>query len=240
MIGIILFAVSWILLRMQGRPLSELGFNKPLQRLVEFISGLLIAGLFAATQFILTSKFADFHWVLNADFSLALLLDSLRWNINSVLYEELVFRGFLLYMAIELLGMRKACFLSAVAFGVYHWFSYEVFGNLVPMVYVFVLTGSFGLMLAYSFSMSKSVVLPIALHLGWNIVTILVFSNGPIGAQLLMPSTTELSSMSVTEQLVTSIAVPIGLVILVLWVVIKKISKYRQGTQSHPMEADQN
>lgn len=233
MIGLILIAVSWVLLRVQGQPLSALGFNKPLQRLIEFVGGLLLAGLFASTQFVLISKFAKFHWVLNPDLSIALVLDSLRWNINSVLYEELIFRGYLLYKAIELLGRRKACFLSAIAFGVYHWFSYEVFGNLVPMVYVLLLTGSFGLMLSYSFSMSKSVVLPIALHLGWNIVTIIVFSNGPLGAQLLLPSTTEPWAISVFEQLVTSIIVPIGLVILVLWVVTKKVRKYRQGTQSH-------
>lgn len=230
MIGLILIAVSWVLLRLQGRSLSALGFNKPSQRLVEFTAGLMLAGLFAAAQFILISHFSEFHWVLNPDFSAAMALESLRWNVNSVLYEELVFRGYLLYKAIELLGARKACLLSAAAFGVYHWFSYGVFGTLVPMVYVFLLTGSFGLMLAYSFAMSKSVVLPIALHLGWNIVTILIFSNGPIGAQLLLPSTTEPMAMSAFQQIVTSLAVPLGLVILVLWLVTQKartIAGYR-------------
>lgn len=237
MIGPILIGVSWILLRVQGRPLSELGFNKPSQRLVELIGGLLIAGLFASTQFFLTSHFADFEWVRNPDMSTALVLDSLRWNVNSVLYEELVFRGYLLYKAIELLGARKACFLSAVAFGIYHWFSYGVLGDLVPMIYVFLLTGSFGLMLAYSFSMSKSVVLPIALHLGWNIVTILVFSNGPLGAQLLLPSPAEPMPMSAIEQMITSLVVPICLVVLVLWAVTKKIRTYGQSTRNQYLTA---
>ncbi len=58
-------------------------------------------------------------------------MDSIRWNINSVLFEELLFRGYLLYKAIEWLGARKGCFLSAIAFGVYHWFSYGVIGNVI-------------------------------------------------------------------------------------------------------------
>jgi len=196
--------------------------------LVEFTGGLMLAGLFAATQFVLISNFSEFQWVLNPDFSFAMALESLRWNINSVLYEELVFRGYLLYKAIELLGTRKACFLSAAAFGIYHWFSYGVFGNVVPMIYVFVLTASFGFMLAYSFARSKSVVLPIALHLGWNIVTIMVFSNGPIGSQLLVPSIAEPMAMDAVQQILTSLVVPLSLVILVLWLVTKKVRRYQQ------------
>ncbi|MCK7595317.1 CPBP family intramembrane glutamic endopeptidase [Pseudomarimonas salicorniae] len=226
MIGPVLIAVSWLLLRLQGRPLSELGFNKPVQRLVEFVSGLALAGLFASLQFVLIAHFARFRWMPNPDAGLALVMESLRWNINSVLYEELVFRGYLLYKAIEWLGVRRACFLSAAAFGVYHWFSYGVIGSLVPMVYVFLLTGSFGLMLAYSFAMSRSVVLPIALHLGWNLATILVFSNGPLGAQLLVPSSVESMPLSVGEQLLTSLVIPIGFVVLVLWGVTRGIGRY--------------
>lgn len=229
MIGLILIAVSWFLLRIQNRSLSELGFNKPRQRLIEFMGGLMLAGLFVSVQFVLISHFSEFQWVINPDFSFSMALESLRWNINSVLYEELVFRGYLLYKAIELLGARKACFLSAAAFGIYHWFSYDVFGSVVPMIYVFLLTASFGLMLAYSFAMSKSVVLPIALHLGWNIVTILVFSSGPIGSQLLLPSTTEPMVMDTLQQIITSLVVPLGFVILVLWIVTKKVNRYAQS-----------
>ncbi len=229
MIGPILIALSWILLRLQRRPLSVLGFNKPMQRLVEFVLGLVVAGLFASMQFVLVSHFSGFEWVRNPDFSSSMLWEGLRWNVNSVLYEELVFRGYLLYQAIEFLGTRKACFLSAAAFGVYHWFSYGVFGSLVPMAYVFLMTGTFGLMLAYAYATSRSVVLPIALHLGWNVVTISVFSHGPLGSQWLIPSMAEPASMSVLEQLLTRLVIPAGLIVLVLWVLMKKIGRYRSS-----------
>jgi len=231
MIGPILIIISWILLRVQRRPLSVLGFNKPSQRTAEFVCGLMVAGIFASIQFLLISYFSEFKWVKNPDFNGTTLLESLRWNVNSVLYEELVFRGYLLYKAIEFFGVRKACFLSASAFGVYHWFSYGVFGSVVPMAYVFLLTGSFGLMLAYSFARSKSVVLPIALHLGWNIVSISIFSNGPVGPQLLLPHPAEPIAMSVPEQLITSLLVPAVLVVLVLWVVTKSVRRYSANAE---------
>lgn len=234
MIGIILIVISWGFLRIQGLSLSTLGFNKPLQRSIELIAGLLIASLFASAQFVLISYFSDFQWVLNPDFSAAMVLESLRWNLNSVLYEELIFRGYLLYKAIEIIGAKKACLLSSAAFGIYHWFSYEVLGSLVPMVYVFLITSSFGLMLAYSFAKSKSIILPIALHLGWNTITILVFSNGPLGPQLLMPSTTEPMLLTTFQQGITSLAVPFGFVIIVLWIVTKKVYRCSQLGLFHP------
>ncbi|MGQ8366196.1 CPBP family intramembrane glutamic endopeptidase [Glaciecola sp. 1036] len=227
MIGLILFAISWILLRLQKRPISELGFNKPVQRSVEFIGGLIIAAVFASFQFVLIAHFSDFNWQLNPEYSLSNLIQSLRWNLNSVLYEELLFRGYLLYKAIEYLGVRKACLLSAVAFGIYHWFSYGIWGALVPMVYVFILTGSFGLMTAYAFAKSKSVILPIALHLGWNLTTNLIFSNGPIGQQLLVPSISDPKVMESSEQIIANIIIPLSFVSLVLWIVTKKIARYR-------------
>ncbi len=187
MIGVILLALSWVLLRLQGKPLTVLGFNRPAQRAVEFAAGLLLAAVFAGAQFLMRAELADFRWVFNAQLALSQLLEGVRWVVNSVLYEELLFRGYLLYQAIQYLGARKGCWLSAAAFGVYHWFSYSVLGSLVPMLYVFLYTGLFGLMLAWAFARTQSIILPIALHLGWNLTTILVFSAGPIGAQLLLP-----------------------------------------------------
>ncbi|NVJ61538.1 MAG: CPBP family intramembrane metalloprotease [Gammaproteobacteria bacterium] len=230
MIGIILIAISWGLLRIEKRPLSAIGFNKPQQRLIEFLTGLFLAGSFATLQFILIAYFSNFGWKLNSDFNVTTFVDSLRWNINSVLFEELIFRGYLLYKAIEMLGVRNGCLLSAIAFGVYHWFSYGIFGNVVQMIYVFLLTGSFGLALALSFAMSKSVILPIALHLGWNLVTILVFSNGPLGAQLLISSLAEPEPLSGVEQFITSILMPVSFVLIVGWLVTKKVRYYQRST----------
>ena len=55
MIGVILLAVSWILLRLERKPLSVLGFDHPGRRTLEFGAGLLIAGAFVMAQQLLTA-----------------------------------------------------------------------------------------------------------------------------------------------------------------------------------------
>jgi hypothetical protein len=127
-------------------------------------------------------------FVINPSLDPRVLLNALRFTINSVLYEELLFRGYLLYQAVRWLGPRRAVLLDAAAFGVYHWFSYGVIGNPVAMVFVFLLTGAYGLMWARAFVATGSVAGPIGLHLGWNAVVYLVFSAGPVGAALMVPA----------------------------------------------------
>jgi membrane protease YdiL (CAAX protease family) len=108
--------------------------------------------------------------------------------LKSVLGEELLFRGALLYIGIKKLGLKNACILSSIIFGIYHWFSYGILGDFPQMIYIFFLTGIGGLLFAYSFALTKSIYLPVGLHLGWNLINVVIFSNGPLGKQMLLYS----------------------------------------------------
>jgi membrane protease YdiL (CAAX protease family) len=90
----------------------------------------------------------------------------------------------LLYILIKKLGATRAIIISAVAFGIYHWFSHELWGNPAQMAIEFVMTGVMGLVLAYGYAKSFSLFIPIAIHFGWNIVQMVVFSGNTIGKQL--------------------------------------------------------
>ena len=187
MIGPILLALSWLLLRLEGKGLVVLGLDQPGLRLRQFGAGFLVAGLAVVMQQLGHAAVAEVSWRLNPAADAALLVRSVRWNVNSVLYEELLFRGYLLYQAIRLLGARRAVLLDAAVFGIYHWFSYGIVGNPVMMAFVFLLTGAFGFMLAQAFARTTSIALPIGLHLGWNVVSYVGFSTGPIGPGLFVP-----------------------------------------------------
>lgn len=187
MIGPILLALSWMLLRLEGKSLEVLGLDAPAARLRQFGAGFLVAGLAVVVQQLGHSWLADVPWRLNPAANAVLLGKGVRWNVNSVLYEELLFRGYLLYQALRILGTRRGVVLASATFGVYHWFSYGNFGNPVMMAFVFVLTGAFGLMLALAFAKTKSLALPIGLHLGWNLVSYVGFSTGPLGPGLFVP-----------------------------------------------------
>ena len=226
MIGIILLFFSWIILRFRKEGLHALGFNRPKQRTLEFSIGFFIAATFATMQFVATAYFANFSWIVNTNITALEIAQSLRWNINSVLYEDLLFRGVLLYLAINLMGAKFAIALSAISFGIYHWFSYEVFGTLVPMVYVLLLTASFGAVMAYAFYKTQSIFLPIALHFGWNLVNIMLFSNDPLKSQILLPDTNKIDILSTQQTLLISIGIPAAFLLFVI-IAVSKIYKSR-------------
>ena len=75
---------------------------------------------------------------------------------------------------------------SSIVFGIYHWFSYGIFGDFPQMIKIFFLTGIGGLLFAFSFALTKSIYLPVGLHLGWNLISVVIFSGGPLGKQMLI------------------------------------------------------
>ena len=194
-----------------------MGVLPPGKRLKQLGLGFLVTAILCVLVQYLEAYLKNSSWILNEKITSGLVLKSLWWDFKSVLTEELLFRGALLYLLIQKIGSKKSILISAIAFGIYHWFSYEVFGAPVQMIYVFVLTCMFGLMLAYAFAKTGSLFLPVALHLGWNLTTGMVFSNGPLGEQLLLPSQTEMAVLTAVQQLLTSIAIPMLLVGLVIW-----------------------
>jgi membrane protease YdiL (CAAX protease family) len=188
MIGIIIILLlSWLLLWLiEKKGLTALGLWITKKRLKDFLIGFVMASLICAIYNAINTYLANNFWILNDRISMNMLFNSIWWIVKSVLFEELIFRGALLYIAINKLGGKWACILSAVAFGVYHWFSYGAFGNPFRMLIVLLMTGIFGWVLAFAFKITRSIYLPIAIHLGWNIVNIFIFSNGPLGLQLMI------------------------------------------------------
>jgi membrane protease YdiL (CAAX protease family) len=154
MIGIIVqLAISGIVVWvMERKTLSILGFYPSQQRIKYFFIFLIITAIGCASGFLLKFLIAKQQWILNAQLSPSLLLNGIWFTIKSVLFEELIFRGALLYILIQRMGKHKAVFISAVAFGIYHWFTYEVLGNPLAMLMVWVVTAAMGWVLAYGYA----------------------------------------------------------------------------------------
>jgi membrane protease YdiL (CAAX protease family) len=186
MIGIIVqLAISWLIVWLFNKGnLSVLGFFPAKSRLLDFGIFFLITAICCASDFLLRMYFAEQQWKLNPDISASLIFTGLWWNLKSVLFEEFIFRGVLLYILIKKLGAVKAIIISAIAFGIYHWFSHEVIGDVKQMAITFLLTGTMGLLYAYGYAKSFSLYIPCAIHLGWNITRSVIFSDSVIGDQL--------------------------------------------------------
>ena len=188
MIGILVaIAISWLLLHLiEKKNILALGFLPIAKRLKQFFIGFLITGILCVLVQYLEAYLKSSTWVLNENINGGNILNSFWWDVKSVLTEELIFRGALLYILIQKIGSRKSILISAIAFGIYHWFSYGVLGNVMAMILVFIGTGLMGYAWAWAFSKTKSLMLPFGLHLGWNFIYNSIFSKGPLGDLLLV------------------------------------------------------
>ena len=97
MIGIVLqLAVSWLIIRFyQKESLEVLGIKPVKRRLLTFFILLVVTAFFAASGILLRMYVGKEEWQLNPQFTAALFFKGLWWNIKSVLFEELLFRGVL-------------------------------------------------------------------------------------------------------------------------------------------------
>lgn len=188
MVGILIaLVISWILLYLlERKSILSLGFLPITNRLKQLAIGFLMTAILCAGVESLEMILRSSSLVVNDNSSAALILEMFWWDFKSVLTEELLFRGAILFILIRRLGERIGILISAVAFGIYHWFSFGIFGNIIPMFFVFIGTGLMGYAWALAFSKTKSIFLPIGLHLGWNFTFNTIFSKGPLRNGLLV------------------------------------------------------
>jgi membrane protease YdiL (CAAX protease family) len=186
MIGIIIqLAISWLIVWLYEKGnLGCLGLMPTKKRLLDFTLFFFVTAVCAVSGFLLKMLIAKQSWVLNPNLNTGTIIEGVWFTVKSVLFEEFIFRGVLLYILIKKIGATRAIIISAVTFGIYHWFSHELWGNPVQMAIEFVVTGIMGLVLAFGYAKSFSLFIPIAIHFGWNIVQMVVFSGNTIGQQL--------------------------------------------------------
>jgi membrane protease YdiL (CAAX protease family) len=221
-------ALSWLIIRLaQKKGLGVLGMRPNRTRILQLLSGFFGACLLCGFNFFLQTRFSGSHWLWNKALTLPSTLDSVWWVLHSVLYEELIFRGALLYGAIQKVGLKKACLLSAIAFGIYHWFSMNAFGQWIQMGYLFVATGVMGYQFALAYARTQSLYLPIGLHLGWNLINTFVFSQGPLGNQLLILQAGERFSLieNTIVLLVSTFALPLMTFLYLKWMENKGVDQ---------------
>lgn len=189
MAGIIVqLLISWLLLKyIEKTNLHALGLTPVIPRLFQFLTGIAFAAVLCLIHALSKGYLNGLEWQLNPGYTIANFLNALLYCFNSVFFEELIFRGALCYIAFQRFGIKITMLFSSACFGVYHWFTWGVLGDTKMMIIAFALTSLYGWTLAYSYYKTKSIFLGSGLHFGWLIVSLIVFSGGTIGEQLLVP-----------------------------------------------------
>lgn len=128
---------------------------------------------------------AKFSWELNDNYSIQQMLTGAYKTLNSVLFEELIFRTYLLYKLIQFVGEKKSIIITSAIFGIYHWFTFGLLGNYPMMVWILFYTGLWGVMFAFCYTRTGTILLTIGLHWGWNFFDQIIFEKN--GSGLLRP-----------------------------------------------------
>ena len=186
MLGLlVIILVSWgLLFLIEKEHIDALGIIPSVKRVAQFFIGLvLIVGIVLLNIYIET--FAQkIEWQTH-EINYSVLWNAFVYHLKSALTEDLVFRGAILYILIKRIGASKAILLSAIVFGIYHWFSYGILNERwIFLIYVFMITGLNGYVWAYTFHKTKSIFLPLAFHVGSNFTMSCFFESQPYGELL--------------------------------------------------------
>ena len=91
------FIIRWV----QKENLSVLGLKPTQSRIIHLFLFAFIAGCCSSITFILRIIFANESWIINPSLNWQLIVNAIGYNIKSVMYEELIFRGVVFYILIH-------------------------------------------------------------------------------------------------------------------------------------------
>jgi hypothetical protein len=166
----------------EKKNIEALGIIPTKKRISQFIIGFFVIISINLIAILIESFALNVSWKQNDTIHYNLLFDAFVYHIRSALTEDLVFRGAILYILIQRIGAKKGIFISALVFGVYHIFSYGMTNSsIIAILYVTLITGFTGYVWAYTFHKTKSIMLGLGFHLGYNYIMSIFYENQPYG-----------------------------------------------------------
>lgn len=188
LIGLII--ASWLLIWLfEKGNLTVLGLTPTIERMKYFILLFIVSGIISASAFFLRMFYAQEEYALASSLTLSSVFIETWYQFRTVLTEELICRGAILYILIKKIGDTKAIIITSVFFAILHWINSGVWGNLTQMAIVFTFTFVMGLLLAYSYARTFSILIPFAIHLGWNFTQNYIFSDATTGNHVFVLAT---------------------------------------------------
>lgn len=217
-----LLAISWLLIWFfEKGNLSVLGLSPTKIRLKYAAILFIITAICCSTGFIMRMLFAKEEFILNPQTDTSFMVSGIWLTLKSVLFEELLTRGVLLYILIKKIGQKWAILISAMVFAALHWNNMEILGDIKQMAIIFFWPFAFGLVFAYAYAKSFSLYLPIAMHFGWNLTQNWIFPDSASGNTLFISSFQPLITVSYLVYF-TMLLLPKILAIVIDYLIIKR------------------
>lgn len=163
---IFILLVTWACTRLRKEPLSSVGFLLDRRWMKEVTWGTLLGMGSALAAVGLMWAAGGVRFELDPARSLSALGYGFYLFVFVALFEETLFRGFLFQRLVDGTGVWVAQIAVALLFAVSHWGNPEMHGTTKIWATIEISLGAVLLGLAYL--RTRSLALPIGLHLGWN------------------------------------------------------------------------
>lgn len=167
LVVVVLFLLTWLLYRKEGKSLAALGITTKWKNLRFIPLGLLGGIIFFCMLLFFQKLFNGLSISVNPNADYGLIAKGLLFALPFVLMEEIIFRGYSLHKATYQVGPVKANLLFAFFFIAWHWLAFNAWGNWGLMLSLFT-TGFGHIFFAVALGRSQTLFFPIGLHLGNN------------------------------------------------------------------------
>ena len=165
LVPLILLLLTWMLYKREGRSLSALGLGSRKWKWLPI--GLVCGVVFLAAALLLQLFWEGRSVQYNSGVHEGKALAAIFLFLAGVLNEELIFRGYCLQHLVARIGFWKANLLFAWLFMMWHWLSWNAWGNMTVML--FSVTTAFGhFLFATALYRKGTLFFPIGIHLGIN------------------------------------------------------------------------
>lgn len=158
--------VTYLCLRLRRERLADVGFALGRRWAREFGGGCLLGLGSALLVTALIAAVGGLHLELDPARSGGLLLKGLYIFLFVALFEETLFRGFVFQRLVDGVGVWAAQIVLALLFASGHWGNPDMQGATLVWASLDLFLGAVLLGLAYL--RTRSLALPVGLHLGWN------------------------------------------------------------------------
>ncbi|MEY8848237.1 lysostaphin resistance A-like protein [Psychroserpens sp. XS_ASV72] len=182
---ILLFVVTWFLLKTEKKSLSGLGLNFSLKNVLLLPLGVLIGVLALFVAKYLRALYLGETFEISTSIDYWAILMAFYFILPQVATEEFLFRGYLFKKTIELSNVIVANIIFSILFMLIHVLDEGVLSNTGMLILLVVSIPVGHLLFATALLKSKTLFFPIGIHLGNNWATRHLISNVNDGSSFL-------------------------------------------------------
>jgi membrane protease YdiL (CAAX protease family) len=157
---------SWICLRVEGRTLSSLGLRPSGKWLRQCLAGALGGVLLMLLTALLVRGMGGFHWERTAAVGMRQLLWAAWLFLGVAFNEEIIARGYPFQRLVEGAGPWVGQLVFAGLFALAHWGNPGMHG--ATKLWATLNIALAAVLLGFCYLRTRSLALPIGVHLGWN------------------------------------------------------------------------